>query len=199
MSALAGRGLAGMGDREIARELRTLRRQVDGINRRLAQAVLSGKVKPGSQDGAKRTLRLVLGEDADGKEVLSPPVRWQQPGAGTFKMHATPADNEQMTMISPSGTIGTNSMAVWGTFDDNHAAPSDRTDDGVIELGASRIDMRDDALVLTNGGVRIELGGGEIVTHGRTRLNDGSKKVHRKDDLDDAGDKAVDGADEVYA
>ena len=68
--------------RDTVRELRILRRQVDQLNRRAASTVLKGKVAPGSQDGKARTLRLVLGTDETGQPILSPPVKWQQPGAG---------------------------------------------------------------------------------------------------------------------
>ncbi len=123
-----------------------LRRKVDQANRRIANVLLDGKVKPGSQDAEARTVRLILGQDADGNDILSPPVRWQQPGAGTFKIHATPADNEQMSLLSPSGTIGAQSKAIWGTYDDDHEAPSNLTDNGLIELGASCIELRDELL-----------------------------------------------------
>ena len=83
----------------------------------------------------KRTVRLVLGKTADGQEVLSPPVRWQGTGAGAFKMHATPADNEQMVLHSPSGTIGNGSMAHWGTYDQDNPPPSKNKDEVVLEYG----------------------------------------------------------------
>lgn len=185
--------------RSVARELCTLRRKLDQANRRIANMFLDGKVQPGSQDAEARTVRLILGQDAQGSDILSPPVRWQQPGAGTFKVHATPADNEQMSLLSPSGTIGAQSKAVWGTYDDDHAAPSDLTDNGVIELGASRIELKDGLLSLSNGDLRVEIGNGEIVTFGKTRLNNGTKKIHRKGDLDTGGDAAVGSAAAVYA
>ena len=127
----------------VASELRILHRKVHQAEGRLARTVLTGKVKPGSQDLGTRTVRLVLGTNDQGEEILSPPVRWQQPGAGTFKVHATPADHEQMTLLSPSGTIGEGSEAVWGTYDDDHAPPSREADEAVLTFGDTRLTFRD--------------------------------------------------------
>lgn len=117
-------------------ELRTLHRKVQKLDRRLATTLLPGKVKPGSQDLEKRTVRLILGTDAKGDDVLSPPVRWQQQGAGTLKIHAVPADNEQMMLTSQSGTIGAGSSAQWATYDQDHAPPSDKDTEAVIEFAS---------------------------------------------------------------
>lgn len=128
-------------------ELRILRRQLNQLSGRLARNTLVGKVHPGSQDIQARTVRLELGEDADGQPILSPPVRWQEPGAGRLKVHAVPADNEQMMLQSPSGTIGTASIAVWATYDDDNGPPSEKEDEAVWTFGED---------------VRVELRGGDV-------------------------------------
>ena len=81
---------------DVARELRQLRRENVRLHRRIALSKLPGKVKPGSQDMKTRTVRLVIGKTSDGQEILSPPVRWAQQGAGRLKLHSVPNDNEQM-------------------------------------------------------------------------------------------------------
>ncbi len=128
----------------VASELRRLHRKVAQVDRRLALVELPGKVVPGSQDLEKRTVRLEIGESADGRKVISPPVRWQQPGAGKLKTHAVPADNEQMVLRSPSGTIGSGSHADWGTYDDDTPPPSEKADETVTEYGETRTTIRDD-------------------------------------------------------
>ena len=119
----------------VAFELRRLHRKVSQADRRVSLVNLSGKVKPGSQDMEKRTVRLKIGKTADGKDILSPPVRWQQPGAGNLKVHAVPKDDEQMDLTSPSGTIGAGSKAVWGTYDDDNKPPSKSKDEAVLQFG----------------------------------------------------------------
>ncbi|SOC26825.1 phage baseplate protein [Stappia indica] len=127
----------------VAIELRTLRRQLHQLSGRLARHTLMGKVHPGSQDLQARTVQLELGIDDDGAPILSPPVRWQEPGAGRLKVHAVPADNEQMMLHSPSGTIGTASLAVWATYDDDNGPPSDKDDEAVWTFGDDvRVELR---------------------------------------------------------
>ena len=66
----------------VADSIRQLHRRTAQANRRLALVDITGKVKAGSQDMEKRTVRLVLGKTSDGKEILSAPVRWEASGAG---------------------------------------------------------------------------------------------------------------------
>ncbi|MGX1100253.1 phage baseplate protein [Amorphus sp. MBR-141] len=164
----------------VASELRTLHRKVHQAEGRLARSVLTGKVQPGSQDLAKRTVRLVLGRNDDGEDILSPPVRWQEPGAGTFKVHAVPADHEQMTLLSPSGTIGDGSEAVWGTYDDDHAPPSSAGDEAVLTFGDTRLTFRGDQARVSSPTVIVE---SEDIQLGA----DGGKPVARIGDLVNVG------------
>lgn len=127
----------------VVRELMRARRELAQVNRRLAASEITGKVKPGSQDMAKRTLRLVLGRSADGQEVLSAPVRWEG-NAGEFKLHAVPKDNEQMTLSSPSGTVGPTSLARPATFDDDNKPPSRSNKEAVLEYrGKAKVTFGD--------------------------------------------------------
>lgn len=136
-----------MARNETATELRRLRQLIDRQNRRLAMMELPGKVKASETDTEKRTVRLVLGTSKDGTEILSPPIRWQESSAGRLKIHSEPDDQEQMIMRSLSGTVGLSSIAVPGTYDKDHDAPSKETDISVLDRG---------------DGARIELGAGKI-------------------------------------
>lgn len=148
----------------VASELRRLHRKCAQLDRRLACANLPGKVA--SVDHDKRTLRLELGKDGEGKPILSPPVRWQQPGAGDFKMHAPPKVGEQMTLASPSGTMGSGSLAVWGTFDKDNAAPSKAADAAVMQFGNATITAKDGGLTLAVAGVSLALSSGGVAMAG---------------------------------
>lgn len=125
-----------------ASEFRRLHRKVAQAERRLAMVLLPGKVVPGSQQG--RTLRLELGRSADGRPILSPRVRFQQPGAGKLKSHFVPADHEQLYLISGSGTVGAGSLAALSTYDADTPPPSEDPQEAVTEYGKARTEMRDD-------------------------------------------------------
>ncbi len=165
----------------LAAELRRLRRQIVQVNRRVATARLTGKVKPGSQDMDKRTVRLILGEAADGSEILSPPVRWAQQGAGRLKIHSVPADNEQMMLTSPSGTIGAASIAEWATYDDDHGAPSDKDSEAVITFAdGTRVSIEKEMTRIATKAAHVDA---EIVTLG----GEGGQKVARVGDMVQVG------------
>ena len=182
-----------------ADELRRLRRETARLHRRLAMVDLTGKVKAGSQDMEKRTVRLVLGKTAEGKEILSAPVRWEASGAGRMKVHAAPADNEQMTLHSSSGTVGTTSLARWGTYDKDNQPPSKSADEGVIEFGGKgRITFGKESVKITFGDKSgIEINGDELKMLGKFRAKGGSRPAHYKGGKDSDGDTAVDGNDDV--
>jgi phage baseplate assembly protein gpV len=161
----------------VASELRIVRRQLAKANRRIALASLSGKVKPGSQDMEKRTVRLVLGVDRDGNEILSPHVRWKQQGAGRLKLHSVPADNEQMVLRSASGTVGEGSEADWSTYDDDNAAPSDKDTEAVIEFeGGTRLTIEKDTNRVSTKNLHFDA---DTVTLG----GEGGKQVARIGDM----------------
>ena len=131
-------------------EIARLHRKHARVDRQLGLVDISGKVKPGSQDMDKRTVVLVLGQGSKG-DVEGPPLRWQATGAGALKMHAAPADSEQMTMHSPSGVIGTGSLAHWGTYDDDNKPPSQSKDESVMVFGQCKITMGKDSLKIGFG------------------------------------------------
>lgn len=197
----------------IASEFRRARRQVERVNRRIAMADLPGKVIPGSQDMATRTLRLDLGRSADGRVIKGPRVRWQQT-AGRLAIHTPPKDNEQLRLRSPSGTVGTGSQADFATFDADTAAPSQSRDEAVLEFGEkARITLREDRLELSIGGATIALSedaietlvGGtghrltakELAMTTKFRAKGGSRPAHYVGGKDDDGDTAVEGNSEI--
>ena len=182
----------------VASEFRRMRRQMERVNRRIALSDIPGKVIEGSQDQTTRTLRLDLGRSADGRVVKGPKTKWQQPGAGTFKMHATPKGGEQMRLRSPSGTVGTASLADWATFDDDNAPPSDKGDEAVLEFGGkARIAMSENSLEVTLGGKGFKIGPDELEMTTKFRALGGTRPAHFVGGKDTDGDTAVDGNENV--
>lgn len=183
----------------VADSIRQLARRTAQANRRLALVDITGKVKAGSQDMEKRTVRLILGKSADGQEILSAPVRWEASGAGAFKLHSVPKDGEQMTLHSPSGTVGPTSLARWGTFDKDNPPPSKSKDETVLEFnGQGKITFGKDSLKMTYGDSSgFELGKDELKMLGRFRAKGGSRPAHYKGGKDSDNDIAVDGNEDV--
>jgi phage baseplate assembly protein V len=172
-----------------ASEIRRLHKKIASADRRIALSSLPGKVA--QKDPGKRLLRLKIGVTSDGRDILSPWVRWQEPAAGGMRVHSEPAMGEQMILVNHSGTVGSGSIAVPGTYDQDHGAPSTSSDTAVFERGGSRIELGPDG---------IRLVGEKIVTEGETHLGgDGGNLLHRKGDLDSDGDAAVGSASRVYA
>ncbi|OCP17436.1 MULTISPECIES: phage baseplate assembly protein V [unclassified Ensifer] len=143
----------------VSQELARLAVKLDRAERRIALQDIPGKVA--AVDPDKRLLRLQIGETKDGKPVLSPWVRWQEPAAGGLKVHSQPAIGEQMRLVSQSGTVGSGTIAAPGTYDQDHSAPSQSSESAVFERGQGRIELGPDGILL-KGPVRIT---GEAVTH----------------------------------
>jgi len=117
------------------------------------------------------------GGRSDGEEVLSPPVRWAQQGAGRLKLHSVPADNEQMVLQSQSGTVGEGAIADWQTYDDDHDPPSDKDSEAVIEFDdGTKVTIEKDRTRVASQTVHVDA---ETVTLG----GEGGPQVARVGDM----------------
>lgn len=188
-----------------AYEIRRLHRKVSDLDRRVALASMPGKVS--EVDAEKRLLRLEIGTDAEGQPILSPWVRWQENGVGGIRYHSQPKIGEQMRLDSPSGTLGTASLAVPGSYDDDNEAPSKAEDTSFIKRGAAEIRIKDDRIELEVGpslvtitAAEVVIKGPKIVTDGPTHVGspDASRRIHFQGGLDTDGDAAVDAADQAF-
>ena len=171
-----------------ASEIRRLHKKVAGADRRIAVMSLPGKVAEVDPD--KRMLRLRIGKNSKGEDILGPWSRWQEATAGGMRIHSEPDMDEQMVLHSPSGTVGEASLAGPATYDRDHDAPSSSSEISVIDRGG-RIEVGPD-------GVRVI--GGRIVLEGEVHLGgEGGELVHRKGDVDSGGDAAEGSASRVFA
>lgn len=143
----------------VSLELRRQLARTQAAERRLAETIIYGKVV--AKDAGTRRVRLKVGTSAAGDDVLSPWLRWQEAGVGSLSIHSEPAEGEQMIMLSPSGTIGAGSIAMRGSYDRDHAAPSTSSDTAVIAAGAGRIELGPNGIDLI-GNVRMSKG---VVEH----------------------------------
>lgn len=189
-----------------------IERRLVETDQRVARILLPGKVK--QVDAGKYRLRLVLATDAEtGAEILSPWVKWQSGSAGKVRDWSPPEAGEEMLLLSPSGTIGTGSRAMFGTFDAEHAPPSTKDDERVWSFGQARLVLKGDGLTLAVAGAEIALsrdaiavtvdGSGfslsadELAMSTVFRAHGGSRPAHYVGGLDSDGDAAVDGNDQV--
>lgn len=180
-------------------------------DQRVARVMLPGKVKV--VDAENYRLRLVIAQSEDGAEILSPWVKWQSGSAGKVRDWSPPEEGEEMLLLSPSGVIGGGSRAMFGTFDDEHPAPSTKGDERVWEFGDARLVLKGDGLTMkvgdaeislsgssisvTVGGKGFTLSGDELTMSTTFRGEGGTRPAHFKGGKDTDGDTSLDGNDKV--
>ena len=147
----------------IAEKLRDHDAALVRLNRQDQMKRLGGKVV--ERDPAKRTVRLELGTDPEtGNKVLSPPVRVQSMSAGAFKGFVLPSIGEQMYLESAGGTVGADSIATFGAFDDEHKHPTQDPDELVFENGDSRFSIKAGEIKVKSGGTTLTLSPGGLAS-----------------------------------
>jgi phage baseplate assembly protein V len=188
-------------------EIREMVRRIADLERRLDNSVIHGTVDQVDYDKGVYRVR-------DG-EFLTPWLPMTEM-AGLASSWNPLEKGQQVRVISPGGEIGEQSWLTPGGYRDKFPAPSkdgkavvrtvgdktrvtERTDHIEHKVGGASINIYEDRIELKVGGKRIVITGDEIVTHGKTRLNNGNKKIHRIGDRDSDGDVAKTGADEVFA
>lgn len=158
--------------RQMARRFDRIDRSLSEVHQRLARVFMPGKVAQVRSLAGDWQVRLDLGENTEGKAVLSPWLPVQPVSAGALKVKVRPSIGERFGMLSPSGTVGEGSWCVRGPFDQDHAAPAG-AEDVVLERGQSRITIADGRIVITTGSATVELAGGEVRVNGSTVHVDG--------------------------
>ena len=184
---------------DLANELRDLRKEINEIKSRQARTILDGKVKE-VKDNMVR-LELLEEDPHTGKPFLSPWVRVQEEGGdglGGYSSYMERQIGQNMKLISPNGEIGQNSLAIDTGHNDENPTPG-TGNKKIFKHGSATITMSNDNVTIEVDGCRLVITGTEIVTYGKTRLDDGTQQIHRIGDLDSDGDAAVGGAPQVYA
>jgi len=137
-----------------------------------------------------------LNDDEDG-EFLTCWIPWKE-RAGVIRTWCPPSVGEQVTVISENGDL-TDAYCDTGTFSNANPAPHNQGGEFKQVIGSASVWMTGERIELAVGGTKLVITAPEIVTYGKTRLNDGNKPVHRIGDVDSDGDAAVSGADGVFA
>lgn len=140
---------------ELADIFLALMQRVQELERRTAGSQWRGTVK--EVDPKKGTARLVIGQDDDGQDVLSPPIPYAQT-AGALKIHSPPSVGQQMEVYSQGGDIEQATLRPLHWSKDN-VSPSDKGDEHVATLGQFKAEVRGGELVITVPKVRLVCGG----------------------------------------
>lgn len=167
--------------------------RVAELERRLDGMAQRGTVQ--DVDAAAGTVRLRLG-GTDDQPFLSPAVPYAQI-AGALKAHTPPSAGQQMVLLSGAGDFR-QGIALPMTWSNDNPSPSAAGDEHVITFGAFRATLKDDSLELAMGNIRLVLSTAEIVTYGKTRLDDGERRVAFLGAATSDGAAVADGANEVY-
>lgn len=126
---------------KLTSELESLKRVVENFAR-------NGEVT--DVDPKKQLARISLGKGPDGKEQKSP---WRPYGqiAGKLKVHWTPTKGQNLTMISIGGDFNQGFFMPL-TWSDDFKSPSEE-EAPVVEYGDVRLELSDDSITATIGGV----------------------------------------------
>ncbi len=150
--------------------------QIGDLQRKQANIVRSGRVI--DIDPAKGRVRIDLGDEDT--PFPSPWIPWTE-RAGARKTWNPPSVGEFMTVLSRSGEVNENSLAIHGGFTDENAAPSGDGDALAFSLGELSAVVLGASATLTIGGVTftfsgagLSIDGGEI-KHNGTDVGDTHK------------------------
>ena len=192
------------------------------LERKLDSLFRHGPVHDRNKIDGHWFVRLKIG-GTEQEPFLSPWIPCSSPNGGPagLNVHRVPATGEQLTMLSPAGDPR-QAVAASLFWSDDHPPPSEDGDAVTITHSKFRLDLKDGALTIeTKGPLSIEcqaftlkglddtgislvdgkltLKAELIETDGETRLDKGSRQVHRMQDHDSHGDAAIEGASRVYA
>ena len=195
-------------------EILDLLARVAELERKMDSVIRHGPVHERKNIGGRWFVRLKIGETGD-EPFLSPWIPYSSANGGLegLNVHRVPAKGEQLTMLSPAGDFR-QAVAVPLFWSDDHPAPSDKPDalvvthpmfraeieNGVVTIECERFNLkgRDGSGISMIDG-KLTLKADVIETDGETRLDKGTRPVHRVQDRDSRGDVAAEGAPRVYA
>lgn len=142
--------------RALKRYLREIEKRIVEVDQRTARVIMRGKVAKVRKAGDDWQVKLEIGRDADDKPVESPWAPVQPMSAGALKIKVKPKQGEAMTLLSPSGVLGTGSMAIRSPFDADHPAPAG-DEDFILEVGSSKLVIKDGLISAKVGSNEIEI------------------------------------------
>lgn len=158
----------------MSNEFVKLAQRVADLERRMKGMCRYGIVE--EVDPGAGTVRLKLGEDADGNPFLTAPIPYAQT-AGAVKLHNPPSQGQQMVAMSPDGDLRQAIAQPLG-FSEANASPSGAGDQHVLTFGSVTIQLSGDGLSFSVGGVSVLIDGSGLhvtgggVDHNGTDIGD---------------------------
>ncbi|MEN5278699.1 phage baseplate protein [Brucella sp. TWI432] len=138
------------------RDLVTVQKSVDDLERRLSASHMTGKVV--AVDGDRVRLELQPEDSRTGKAFLSPWVQVQE-AAGSTGTHFPVAIGDPFRLFSPNGELGSQSIAIRNGYTDDAKNPANngelaivhggcgiRFAGGVVMIEASEVVMKSNSL-----------------------------------------------------
>ena len=167
---------------DIDREIRALKKEINDLKSRLARSHMTGKVV--EVDNNKIRLEL-LPPNGKGKKFLSPWVRVQEEGGdgkGGYSSYTQAVIGQNMRLLSPSGEIGPESLAVHDGPTDDNPSPGEGLKK-VMKHGDATLTIADGAITISVGGHTSKFSSaGLTMTGGRIEhesKNIGSDHTHK--------------------
>jgi phage baseplate assembly protein gpV len=198
----------------VSAEILQLLARIAELERKLDSMFRHGPVHDRKTIDGRWFVRLKIG-GTDDDPFLSPWIPYSSANGGPqgLNVHRVPAQGEQLTMLSPAGDPR-QAVAVPLFWSDDHPAPSDEADALVVTHPLFRLEIENGVLTIEcerfnlkgRDGSGISMVDGKLTlkadiieTDGETRLDKGTRPVHRVLDHDSRGDAALEGAPRVYA
>lgn len=196
---------------DFAQMIVELSRRVATLENHLEHVFVSGKVC--DVDHARGLYKMEYKAGQGGEPVKSAWIPRQEE-AGTINTHTPLKTGQPVHMLSPGGQIGTKSTLIPASHSDENPRHSNLGAVPSFEVGNARFAIQDGKIELTVGdearvmietgkialdfaGKRVVVDGSGILTDGKTRLNNGTRKTHYVGGKDSGGDVAREGAEGV--
>lgn len=153
---------------DLVREIRKLAKTIEGVDQRRSRTMITGTVH--AVRGA--TVKVKLGEDEDGKPLISPWLKMPAPtgkrGGGVSKFTKL-GIGDSVAILSPNGDLGpTSAVMAWTDTERDPSPGAAETDGEVVSIGDAKLEVRDGFAAISVGRSMIE------VMDGRVRLLCGS-------------------------
>ncbi|RWC91652.1 MAG: hypothetical protein EOS72_03075 [Mesorhizobium sp.] len=165
----------------ISRILRSVFERLQEQERRLAGGQWTGQVN--QVDAQKHVIRMVLGQDDDGNDVLSP---WLPVGqvAGALKLHSMPSVGQVVSARSEGGDLEQAIIEPYHWTDEN-PSPSQNADEHKLTFGNITVTMVDGSLKFQVGGTTVEITGSKLEVHTDEFVTHGSSLKHNDKEIGD--------------
>jgi hypothetical protein len=139
------------------------------LERKMAGSARHGVVA--EVDPGAGTVRLKLGEDANGAPFLSPPIPYAQT-MGALKAHVPPSVGQGMSLIAPGGDWR-QAVAIGLSANNANPSPSGAGNQNVITFGSVTITLTGGGLTIASGGVSVQVSSSGLTVTGGAVTHDG--------------------------